>query len=274
MDGARCEIRPFRASVERARPSDRPRTGQQAAWLVALSRAFSPLRASLACAAVGTRRRRALSRLRAFPGGAWRVLNAVHAARTHRRLLKIFAGRGSSRFWPSVLMEEEARGPAVIAIFRSPWDFVAARALAASRGILVFANATAWGPHLGSARLAPGFGSARRAVAHLRAGGRVAAVADRFHPRGRPVTFLDLSARVDAAPVRLAAAGRVPLVPATIAFRAGAVRVSFGQPIAVGRDRRSRAEALDALLARFERAVIREPAGWRCLLSFLRRNAK
>lgn len=215
--------------------------------------------------------------LRSRPGGAWRSLRRIAFARLARQALKLCILAGAKR---SVLrrirVEPETLPPegCVWAIPHSAWlRPLAVWAKDRNAGLALAGDG--WARRLEARSAGTDFRGLRRLVRHLRAGGRAAVAADSFVAHDAcEARFLGYPTRVSIVAVRLAAAGRVAVVPAWPSYDEGVLRLEFGPAISAPGNRAGQAETARALLDFFERRIAEDPAQWNDLVPFFRKHAR
>src|SRR5579859_239667 len=208
------------------------------------------------------------------PHGTLRALRQVVFARLARQVFKIAMLVG---FEAAVLRRVRCRGThrlprqgCVIALVHSHWGRVLARWVNSQRFARVFAHER-WSRWTGDAHIAASVGGLHRAVNLLAQGQRVAVVADELPPQtGCNVVFLGVHKRATIRATWLAARAGVPVVPVTVGYAAGAIRVRIGPPMEPGRRRSECVETTRALLRTFERRIRRRPDEWQDLFVFFR----
>ena len=215
--------------------------------------------------------------LRARPGGARHSLRRIAFARLARQALKLFILAGAERTaLRRVDVEPETLPPGscVWAIPHSAWlRLLAVWAKDRNAGLALAGNG--WAGRLGTRSAGTDLHGLLRLVRHLRAGGRAAVAADSFVARDAcEARFLGYPTRVSTVAVRVAAAGRVPVVPVWPSYADGALRLEFGPAIPAPRDHAGQAETARALLDFFERRIARDPAQWNDLVPFFRKHAR
>jgi hypothetical protein len=200
--------------------------------------------------------------------GRWQTLQKIFLSRLLRQPVATF-------FRPRIIVDgniSAVKRGCVLALFRSPLSTLASNELVARNISLV--SGQKWGSRMGHLHVSLQRSELRRLVRDLRRGTSAAAVMDKFTRRGGvPSRFLDVPVRVLSGPVQLAAAGRVPVVPTTIQWQGGLLRIHLHAEITVRRGRIGRQRATDAVLQVFERQVREDPGGWSRLIPFLRRYA-
>jgi hypothetical protein len=116
--------------------------------------------------------------------------------------------------------------------------------------------------HLGDAAIECDFRSLRRAIAHLRAGGRLFAAADVFPAVGGcPIPFLGERRDATCLPSRLAAAAGVPVVAAVPIWRDGRIEVALGPVVRMGGETDERG-ATRTIMTFVEARILEEPCVW------------
>lgn len=252
-----------------------PRRGTIRDWiLVAVAHGVCFLVASVAAAGRALALRVAspgtLSAL-AFRGGRWKPLWKISRARVFHQILR--AAPRLARAAEAVLLAELPMGhePCVYALVHSHWNLLLARRAVKSAGPSVLASPR-WADRLEGVRVDPGARGLRRLLAGLRRGESAAVMADRWDDDGEPVEFLGRQIRLSNDAARLAAAGRVPLVPLAVALSRGRVRIRRGSAIRVDPNPEGLASATRALAAFFDVAIREDADVWYRLLPFLGRR--
>jgi hypothetical protein len=230
-----------------------PRHPARAADRILVALAFGVCRLVASFAALG----RALTLVVVSPGtltalrlrgGVWRSLWKTSFARVFHQLV-----RAVPRLAPAVeivLLEALPRGdePCVYALVHSHWNLLLARRAVNAGGPHVLASSR-WADRLEGVRVDPGRRGLRRVVGALRTGESAAVMA-----------------------ARLAAAGRVPLVPIAVAISRGRVRIRRGSAILVDPSPEGLARATRALAAFFDAAIREDADVWYRFLPYLARR--
>ncbi len=210
-------------------------------------------------------------------GGAWKILQKISFTCLAQRLLQDPVGaKHEKTIVRHIRIEGEPHHLAarcVITLFHSPWDGLLARWAASQNFALVLASEGA-ASLLGALYVKRDRAGLRRLICHLRRGGRVAIMVDSFASAGGyAAQFLNIPVRVPAGAIRLARLGRVPVVPLSMGYDRGCLRIQIGQRIPVEAGNTGELRATCAVLEFFDQAVREDPAGWIHLISFLKRWA-
>jgi hypothetical protein len=204
-------------------------------------------------------------------GGVWRSLWKTSFARVFHQLARAVPRLAHAA--EIVLLEHLPRGgePCVYALVHSHWNLLLARRAVDIGGPHVLASSR-WTDRLVGVRVDPGSRGLRRLVGALRTGESAAVMADRLDGRGEPVELLGRQTRLSNDAARLAAAGRVPLVPIAVAISRGRVRIRRGSAILVDPNPEGLARATRTLAAFFDVAIREDADVWYRFLPYLARR--
>ena len=195
-----------------------------------------------------------------------RELRQIWFARAVREAFRILAARGlSAALLRRVVVVGNAAaldGPAVLAVYHTPWARLLAAWLSAHGRILLFAGAP-WSARAAGAHVTSDSRGMRQLLRELRRGRAAAVTIDHFGERGRithgtEVLGIHVDACVGAA--RLAARAGVPLVPVALRWHRGMLEICPGHRFTV--TRQAVGAATGAVLSEFNRAVARDMSSW------------
>lgn len=195
-----------------------------------------------------------------------RELRRIWFARAVREAFRVLAACGlSAALLRRVVVVGNATamdGPAVLAVYHTPWARLLAHWLSASGRIMLFASEL-WSSRAAGAHVTSDSRGMRRLVRELRAGRAAAVTIDHFGERGRimhdtEVLGIPVEACVGAA--RLAARAGVPLVPVALRWHRGRLEIRPGHRFTV--TRQSVGAATGAVVSEFNRALANDISSW------------
>lgn len=234
-------------------------------WINCLVRVLSLPRAVCLYLRLGRRSPASILWLESSQGKPWRAVWDICAARLLRRLQVATDWAVTPVIdWPVGIPRR-----CVIAFFHSNWDAIIAREFAKHSFCLVRTN-DRWasrflgGQHIGWQNPS----GLLRLIRSVVAGARSAVAMDDFI-NDPAIAFAGTQKGLSAAPLRIAALTRAPLVPVWPVYERGTLRFIIGPCIDVPRNPAGADEALRLVGHFFEDAVHRHPASWQRILKFL-----
>lgn len=195
-----------------------------------------------------------------------RELRRIWFARTMREAFRILAARGlTEALLRRVVVVGNAaamEGPAVLAVYHTPWARLLALWLSASGRIMLFAGEL-WSSRAAGAHVTSNAGGMRQLLRELRHGRAAAVTIDHFGERGRVTHGTEvLGIRVEACvgAARLAARAGVPLVPVALRWHRGRLEIRPGHRFTVTRP--AVGAATGAVVSEFNRALVSDISSW------------
>ena len=207
--------------------------------------------------------------LRGCPSGLYATLCDLWSTRIAREVLTAALKtrlRGAALSLVFSALPTPPSSGCVMAVCHSPWFRLLAEWCRENRFALVLSGHD-WQHRTRGVNVLAGYGSVRRLIRHLRAGGIAVVVADVFdEKREFPVSFLGEPRLASLLPARLAAAAGVPLATIIPERQANCIFLHAGPSYVVGKCAGDQQLAMRALLNFFEREISMRPALWSRIL--------
>lgn len=202
-----------------------------------------------------------------------RELRRIWFARAVREAFRVLAARGlTAALLRRVMVVGNATamdGPAVLAVYHTPWARLLAVWLSANGRIMLLAGER-WSSRAAGVHLTSDSRGMRQLLRELRRGHAAAVTIDHFGERGRithstDVLGIPVEACVGAA--RLAARAGVPLVPVALRWYRGRLEIRLGHRFTV--TPQSVGAAMGAVVSEFNRALTGDISSWSDVQRFL-----